>query len=162
MTILAIDPGDIMSGYALLEMPDFKLLEFGKKENSELRSVFPKLKEKCDKIAIEMIASYGMAVGRNVFDTCVWIGRFRELLGPLHYVYRKDEKMCLCGDMKAKDANIRLALIDRYAKFDFKNGKGTKKQPDSFYGVSGDVWAAIAVGVAFYEINTDAFAMGQK
>ncbi|MBQ8497535.1 MAG: hypothetical protein IJ489_08795 [Clostridia bacterium] len=151
MKILAIDPGDIKSGYALLQMPDFKLISFGKEENTELRSLLPRLKENCDFVACEMIASYGMAVGRNVFDTCVWIGRFRELLGNLHYIYRKDEKICLCGDMKAKDANIRQALIDRYAKFDLKNGKGTKKCPDAFYGVSGDVWAAIAVGVAFYE-----------
>ena len=154
MKILAIDPGDIKSGYALLEMPDLKLISFGKANNTELRFLLPKLAEKADRIACEMIASYGMAVGKNVFDTCVWIGRFREILGDFRYIYRKDEKMCLCGDMKAKDANIRQALIDRYAKFDFKNGKGTKKQPDTFYGVSGDVWAAIAVGVAFFEIET--------
>ncbi len=153
MKILAIDPGDIKSGYALLEMPKLKLISFGKADNTELRSLLPKLAEKADFIACEMIASYGMAVGRNVFDTCVWIGRFREILGDFRYIYRKDEKICLCGDMKAKDANIRQALIDRYAKFDFKNGKGTKNYPDTFYGVSGDVWAAIAVGVAFYEME---------
>jgi hypothetical protein len=153
MKILAIDPGNIESGYAVIEMPDFKLLEFGKVKNEELLSMLTLIPYKIDAVAIEMVASYGMAVGKSVFDTCVWIGRFVQALANdgVDYVYRKDEKMCLCGSMKAKDSNIRQALIDRYAKHDFKNGKGVKKNPDTFYGVSKDVWQAIAVGVTYYE-----------
>ena len=55
--------------------------------------------------------------------------------------------------MKAKDSNIRQALIDRFANFDFKNGKGTAKNKDVFYGVTKDVWSAIAIGVTYYEKN---------
>lgn len=156
MKILAIDPGNIESGYAVLEMPDFKLIEFGKVKNEELladiedRFVYDTT---IDAIAIEMVASYGMAVGKSVFDTCVWIGRFVQALANdgVDFVYRKEEKICLCGSLKAKDSNIRQALIDRYAKHDFKSGKGVKKNPDTFYGVSKDVWQAIAVGVTYYE-----------
>ena len=156
MKILAIDPGNIESGYAVIEMPDFKLLDFGKVKNEELLLKIQKgidMTFNIDAVAIEMIASYGMAVGKSVFETCVWIGRFVQALDGLKidFVYRKDEKMCLCGSMKAKDSNIRQALIDRYAKHDFKNGKGVKNNPDTFYGVSKDVWAAIAVGVTYYE-----------
>ena len=156
MKIFAIDPGNIESAYAVIEMPDFKLIEFSKVKNEELledieeRFIYDR---SIDAIAIEMVASYGMAVGKSVFDTCVWIGRFVQALANdgVDYVYRKDEKMCLCGSMKAKDSNIRQALIDRYAKHDFKNGKGVKNNPDTFYGVSKDVWQAIAVGVTYYE-----------
>ena len=163
MKILAIDPGNIESGYAVIEMPDFRLLIFGKVKNEILLEMLTNHEVegwdeiekhfKFDKVAIEMVASYGMAVGKSVFDTCVWIGRFVQALANdgVDYVYRKDEKMCLCGSMKAKDSNIRQALIDRYAKHDFKNGKGVKKNPDTFYGVSKDVWQAIAVGVTYYE-----------
>ena len=35
----------------------------------------------------------------------------------------KEEKMNLCGSMKAKDSNIRQALIDRFGEV------GTKKNP---------------------------------
>lgn len=74
-----------------------------------------------------MIASYGMAVGKDVFETCIWIGRFTELARlqniEVEYIYRKDEKINLCNSMKAKDSNIRQALIDRFGEV------GTKKNP---------------------------------
>lgn len=152
MIVFAIDPGNTESGYALIQMPEFQLLDFGKVNNEFLLKDIPVLAERADRFAIEMVASYGMAVGKDVFETCVWIGRFIQKSPCRHnFVYRKDEKMCLCGSLKAKDSNIRQALIDRYATFDFKSGKGTKKNPDTFYGVSKDAWQAIAVGVTYYE-----------
>ena len=152
-TIFSIDPGNSESGFALIQMPDFQLLDFGKIENSLLLQEIPIIAAQADYFAIEMVASYGMPVGKDVFETCVWIGRFIQKAEGMnrHFVYRKDEKLCLCGSLKAKDGNIRQALIDRYARFDFKSGKGTKKKPDTFYGVSKDAWQAIAVGVTHYE-----------
>lgn len=154
MTILAIDPGNTESGYAVIKMPEFSLLKFGKLENNMLLHFLPVLIGVSDHFAIEMVASYGMPVGKDVFETCVWIGRFIQAARlEHHFVYRKDEKNRLCFDSRAKDSNIRQALINRYAKFDFKNGKGTKKNPDTFYGVSKDAWQAIAVGVTYYEMK---------
>jgi hypothetical protein len=152
--IFAIDPGNTQSGFARLEMPSFKLCEFGKIDNEKLLGMLENYEPNApDVFAIEMVASYGMAVGKDVFETCVWIGQFVHAIKGRQYdfIYRKEEKIALCGSMKAKDSNIRQALIDRYAQFDFKNGKGTKKEPDTFYGVSKDVWQAIAVGVTYFE-----------
>lgn len=153
MMIFAIDPGNTESAYAIIEMPEFRLAEFGKVANEELLGIIKRIPWAVFDFAIEMVASYGMPVGKDVFETCVWIGRFIQAATPAphHFVYRKDEKLCLCFDSRAKDSNIRQALIDRYAKFDFKNGKGTKKNPDTFYGVAKDMWQAIAVGVTHYE-----------
>lgn len=152
--IFAIDPGNTQSGYAKLEMPNFRLCEFGKVDNDTLLKMLEGYDSNTsDVFAIEMIAAMGMAVGKSVFDTCVWIGQFIHAIKGIKYdfVYRREEKITICGSMKAKDSNIRQALIDRYAQFDFKNGKGTKANQDTFYGVSKDVWAAIAVGVTYYE-----------
>ena len=148
--IFAIDPGNIESAYAILR-GDLSLQSFGKIPNEKLIDVIKEytFPTSSTEITIEMIASYGMAVGKTVFDTCVWIGRFTEAAQPkpVHYIYRKDEKMNLCGSMKAKDGNIRQALIDRFGEV------GTKKNPGWFYGVSKDVWAAIAVGVTYHDMK---------
>lgn len=157
--ILAIDPANIESGYVLLDM-DLKPIEKGKVKNEMLLedirmdNFWDNSKDEKDYIAIEMIASYGMPVGREVFETCVWIGRFIQAIGngiePV-LIYRQEEKLNLCGNKRAKDTNIRQALIDRFAKHDFKNGKGTKKNQDWFYGFKADMWAAYAVAVTFYD-----------
>lgn len=94
-------------------------------------------------VAIEMIACYGMPVGREVFETCLLIGRLLEALErdkiPTRLVYRRDVKIHLCGSMKAKDANIRQALIDKYG------APGTKRNPGPTFGVTSHLWSALAI-----------------
>lgn len=150
MKILAIDPGNIESAYCIIEAKTYKPLEFNKIKNETLEVGFWNQNQyKIDKLVIEMIASYGMAVGKEVFDTCVWIGKFIELASlqaiEVEYIYRKDEKMNLCHSMKAKDSNIRQALIDRFGVV------GTKKKPGWFYGFKKDIWSAYAVGVTYLD-----------
>lgn len=150
MILLAIDPGDKESGYVFMESETYKPIRFGKEENS---SVLLMLQLSAyEELVIERIASYGMAVGRNVFETCEWVGRFTQAATVFpEYVYRREEKINICGNPTANDANIRMALIDRFAEHDFKRGKGTKKNPDFFYGFKADVWQAFAVGVTYLD-----------
>lgn len=154
--ILAIDPGSTESGYVYID-ENLKPVKFGKILNELLLSKIYDHQLDTQHVAVEMIASYGMSVGQTVFETCVWIGRFYEAIRQIddiepQFIYRKDEKMNLCYSMKAKDSNIRQALIDRFAKHDFKNGKGTKKNPDVFYGFAKDMWAAMAVATTYYDM----------
>lgn len=153
MIVLAIDPGSVESAYCFVDSETVQPGEFGKVRNTDLLSVINLYS--CDAAVIERVASYGMAVGRDVFETCEWVGRFtqaaRTAWKPTDYIYRKDVKLHICGDSRANDANIRRALIDRFARHDLKQGKGTKKNPDFFYGFHRDVWQAYAVGITYIE-----------
>lgn len=145
--ILAIDPGTTESGYAYLM--EGKVVESGVEPNDRMLKLVARqlpgmMCWAVDTLAIEMIASYGMAVGREVFETCVWIGRFKQAWhapDDVRLVYRKDVKLLLCGSPKAKDANIRQALIDLLGP------QGTKKEPGPTYGVRSHAWAALGVAV---------------
>lgn len=146
--ILAIDPGTTESGWCLFEngevvnsgvMPNDAMLRY-----IQTAAVVDFGQGKRFSLAIEMIASYGMAVGREVFETCVWIGRFVQAWhspDEVSLVYRRDVKLHLCGNPRAKDANIRVALIDLIGP------QGTKKSPGPTYGVKSHAWAALGVAV---------------
>ena len=149
-TVFAIDPGPIESGYVVMRgdvisehgiipNPSLKILlaNFRNSPGSgHYGAVFPL-------VAIEMIACYGMAVGAEVFETCLWIGEFRALCRPqpVTLCYRKDIKLHLCGTTKAKDPNVRQALIDRLGP------PRTKRNPGPTYGIRSHVWSALAVAV---------------
>ena len=149
--ILAIDPGNMQSAYVMLD-EKLKPIDFGIIDNEDLLDNISMGEfDKCADFAIEMVASYGMPVGKDVFETVFWIGRFWEAARDsncayMERIYRMQEKTNLCHDSRAKDGNIRQALIDRFGPV------GTKKNQGWFYGVSKDVWQAIAVGVTYYDM----------
>lgn len=156
MKILAIDPGNIDSAYVVLDDNLTPIYHDKVDNNTLIHKVIPRLLRRgITDVAIEMIASYGMAVGKTVFDTCVWVGRFWEATEGVQHkrlIYRIEEKSTLCHDSKAKDGNIRQALIDRFAPNTPNGGKGSKKVPEFFYGFAADQWAAMAVGVTYHDL----------
>lgn len=147
---LAIDPGTresaLLHWNAEIHLPVWMWIE----END---SILRRVRQLRAPIVCEMVASYGMAVGKDVFETVYWIGRFCEAAREhgSHRVFRKDVKMHLCNSMRAKDANIRQALLDRFPATG--GGKtpqiGTKAAPGPLYGVRSHLWAALGVAVTF-------------
>ncbi len=160
-TILAIDPGTTESAYIFYQAG--KLIGFDKVCNEAMLAIIANTRGgSTELMAIEMPACYGMAVGKSVFETCRWVGIFQQAFGlsKTHLVYRKSRNhengvdsvaMCLCKNNRAKDSNVRQAILDRYPSTG--GGKtpqvGTKKQPGPLFGVSGDVWSALAVAITF-------------
>lgn len=148
--MLAIDPGPVQSGWVLCEGMTVK--HCGVYSNGAMLSLIEDFT--CDNaaLAIEMIASYGMPVGAEVFETCVWIGRFKQAWHTpeaVRLVYRKDVKLHLCNSPRAKDANVRQALLDLYPATG--GGKtpqiGTKAKPGPLYGMHTHAWPALGVAI---------------
>lgn len=157
MRILAIDPGNVKSAYVIIDYDTCKPLQFNKTDNESLLYtllIYSLLDEEC-RVVIEKIASYGMPVGEEVFDTCIWTGRFMQTLDerniPTELVKRYEVKINLCHDTRAKDANIIQALVDRFTPGARNYGKGTKQAPGWFYGFKADIWQAYALGVTYID-----------
>jgi hypothetical protein len=135
--ILAIDPGSTESAWLLMD--GLGPLRFGIDPNEKLlddlrHGPFPYP----DVVAIERVESFGMPVGAEVFETVRWAGRFEEACYPTRVVLvtRQAVKLALCHDTRAKDPNIRRALLDGFGG---DGAKGTKAHPGPLYGVSRDV-----------------------
>lgn len=147
--IFAIDPGTTKSGWVLFD--GVSVLDSGVDDNHDLLR-WVQNGQHADILAIEMIANMGMAVGRSVFETVRWIGRFQQAWRDpelVRLIYRAEVKMALCGSMRARDANVRQALLDRFAHTG--GGRvpqvGTVRHPGPLYGVSSHAWSALAVAV---------------
>lgn len=142
LSVLAIDPGPEQSAWVIFEANSQKLLQFDIQPNQHFLEALKSAQAQI--MVLEQIASFGMPVGAEVFETVFWSGRFAEAWGrEFHRVKRHEVKMHLCHNMRAKDANIRQALIDRFGPV------GTKKAPGRLYGISKDLWSALAIAVTW-------------
>jgi len=142
--ILAIDPGPTHSAFLLWD--NGMVASKGIYSNAELWACLRAGEWGDGMIAIEMVACYGMPVGMEVFETCVNIGRIVEICcrhrgNEIRRVYRRDIKLHLCGSARAKDSNIRQALIDRVGP------QGRKSSPGPTYGLAKHDWAALAIAI---------------
>ena len=157
MSFIAIDPGPTESAYVLME--GVHILRFGKLPNQDIvRMIYASLGTSTEDLVIEKIASYGMPVGEEVFETVFWSGVFAAAagLGVTHRITRNAVKNHLCHSSKANDGNIRQAIIDRFGGKE--KAIGRKNTPGPLYGVSGDAWAALAVGLTWHDLNSGSAA----
>lgn len=155
--ILGIDPGTTRSAWACYR-PDLHQVVFAAILDNE--EMIIRLRSQTEPplplLAIEMIQSYGMSVGKSVFETCVWVGRFIEAWHGEHVrINRLAVKQAICHDSRAKDKNIRQALIDMFPTIG--GGKvpqiGTKAQMGPLYGFKADMWQALAVAITAKEME---------
>jgi hypothetical protein len=109
-------------------------------------------------VVIEQIEGFGMAVGREVFETVWWSGRFFEAwcentsvaVRRAERLTRKAVKIHLCGQIRARDSEVRQAIIDKFG-MSKALAIGTSKAPGPLFGVKGHEFAALAVAITWAE-----------
>lgn len=160
MTLLAIDPGDQLSAFVVYDGK--RPVDHGKLGNEELLARLhdvlhfddpwkrSPLRYCCSHLAIEMAESFGAKVWNQVFLATLWAGRFVEAFGgPYTLMSRQKTKLYVTGNPRARDAQVRACLIDRYGGKDV--ALGTKAAPGPLRGLTADRWAALALAVAYSE-----------
>lgn len=149
MIILGLDPGTTHTGCVWFDGERVLRSAFVENKSAVLfcgRFIIP---EDFSAVACEMLQCQGMPVGAETFETAYWIGRFMGACAmDWHRVYRNEVKLHLCGSARARDPNIRQALLDRFGG---KSAIGTKKSPGPLYGVTGHCWSALAVSVTAWD-----------
>lgn len=154
MVILAIDPGPEKSSAVIYDSERGLVAALGEGTNSQILDVIQTHARRAPIVAIEMMQSSGLKAGSDQFETCRWVGRFEERAAQdgagVVLLARNKVKLAITGSGRAKDGEIRQALIDRFGP-----GKdraiGTKKAPGPLYGVKCHQWQALAVAVALAE-----------
>ena len=144
--LIALDPGTVQTGVILFDGQNVR--QAAVLSNEDVLILLDGVEASF--CVIEMIASYGMPVGRETFETCVWIGRFVERFGSHRCgrLFRRDVKLHLCGSARAKDPNVWQALLDRFGPGKEK-AVGSKKSPGPLFGITSHERAALAVAVCW-------------
>lgn len=156
MRLIAIDPGPRFSGVVEIDPETLSIYSAEAEENT---SLLHRLRYETDAaMAIEIMCSMGMAVSQDTFDTQLWAGMFIEAFRgrgrQAATLYRKDVKLHLCGNNRAKDTNVTAAVKSRFPPTGGGKDpyKGIASRPGPLYGISGnDVWSALAIAITRLE-----------
>lgn len=151
--VIAIDPGPEQS--AILEWDGARIVSHRIGDNDSVRAQLDAEADASLLVVLEQVESFGMAVGRDVFQTVFETGRMYEFVQPptrRMMLPRRAAKMHLCASVRAKDSNIRQALIDRFGgNGGRRTAVGVKSAPGPLYGIRSHEWAALALAVTAWD-----------
>lgn len=157
MTVLGIDPGYEQSAWVLYDGQ--KVVEHAIEPNDALLSRLTSGSWRAGEITavvLEQIESFGMAVGREVFETVFVTGRLYERARYrtrcVERMSRKMVKLHHCESNRATDSNIRVAIVDRFGGTEKAIGRKATAGP--LYGIKSHEWAALALAVAWWDRQT--------
>lgn len=166
MIILGIDPGTNRSGVVLWDTCAQRVYKSWILENEAVLDILKTARAHV--MAIERFEARGMRLGDESIQTILWTGRFVQRWldtdlpklcevphsRPCYPILRRKVKMHFCGQTRAKDSNIRAALIDRFGGQD--KAVGVKASPGCLHGVKSHMWPALAVAVVCEDLIKEA------
>jgi hypothetical protein len=183
--VLSIDPGPVRSGYVVLH--DGVPVKWGWEDNDWLRGMIADYAADEEfnglsavHVAVEYLRPRGMPTAGEEMDTLYELGRLTADVprDRIVKISRHEVKMALCGNVRAKDANIRAALIDRFGGQSVAigaikcpsckgrklvglgkkrgpcadcDGTGWESPPGILAGITGHATQALALGITFLD-----------
>jgi hypothetical protein len=152
MNIYAIDPGYRES--ALLVYGYGRILRHTILPNEDMRAHLQSYRHSDAVLVIEEMQIFaGHGVGKEVFDSVFWSGRFAEIWHPHRFdrLLRSKVRAHL-GASKGGDAAVRQALIERFGPYK-EDAIGKKHSPGPLYGITSHEWSALAIAVTWSDLN---------
>ncbi len=149
-TEIYIDPGTEESGF-LVKSYDSEgsplLVRLGVISNEK---TLAEIRQTQDRLVIERLSGMGQMVGQTTLDTAWWAGRMVECALTrglaVEEMTRRNVKLYLCGQCRAKDKDIRQRVIDVLGPV------STKKNPNPIWPAkpkpSDHVWQAAGLMLA--------------
>lgn len=144
--IIGIDPGPSCCGVVRIFPGERKIAYHS--QGCGVGDIFPQFAAKTTIAVCEQFQPQGQPIGVASRDTIINIGRLckqwelaarRELVLMTAPEWRE----ILCDSRRAKDGNVRDALIAIYGE------PGTKKNPGPTYGVTSHAWQALGIATAY-------------
>ena len=150
MRILAIDPGPVESAWVLWDTKKHDFIKplsgrnKGLEQNNKVIGMLPFLADgDIDLVAIEMISSYGLSVGRSTLITCCVVGQIIQKCMDNNIPFKLYGRPTIKGQIGGRtDAEIRSSLRIRY---------GESRKGEKLEGVKNDIWSSLALAVALEE-----------
>jgi hypothetical protein len=151
MHVIALDPGYRES--AFVHYDGVRVLAHGIEANEQLLSDLTASGYGHDVVLVieEMQIFAGHGVGKEVFDSVFWSGRFAQAWTPRPFerLLRSKVRGHL-GASKGGDAAVRQALIERFGPYK-EDAIGRSKTPGPLFGIKSHTWSALAIAVTWWD-----------
>lgn len=153
-SVVAVDPGYKQSAYVVFD--GARICSHGIELNETLLAIVGDqgiLQDSTLVLESMQLFASNHGVGREIFDSIFWSGRFAQAWQPRPFdrILRSKVRSHLQAT-KGGDAAVRASLIDRFGPYK-EQAIGLKKTPGPLYGIHADEWSALAIACTWWDLH---------